>query len=290
MADLQDRLKTSQASFEVQPRVFYEEFKNMRALCTGRHPGRQWRGTLGGHFRPISPTPRRPRSPCAERGALLTTPGQTAPSPGRRQPSRMPRKAKDQYSIATVRDHRYSHRPPAERGRTKLHALLPVAEVALAAANAVRERTAAERNWPPILNRVTDLRLSSLLRVEFHRRFALPTACLVLALVGYPAGPLGQEGRQEHRIRADHRSRVPVLPVLADRMSLGATRQVSLLARRLDGQYCCSSSAGIFLLWRVDRMPIEIGNLARMVERRIAECSRIARRTHRSANGRLRNL
>src|SRR4051794_14668699 len=29
LARLQDKLKTSQASFEVQPRVFYEDFKNM---------------------------------------------------------------------------------------------------------------------------------------------------------------------------------------------------------------------------------------------------------------------
>src|SRR5690242_11888699 len=29
LAGLQDRLKTSQASFEIQPRVFYEDFKNM---------------------------------------------------------------------------------------------------------------------------------------------------------------------------------------------------------------------------------------------------------------------
>ena len=42
LARLQDRLKSSQASFGVQPRVFYESFPNIVPLCSGRkeRPGR----------------------------------------------------------------------------------------------------------------------------------------------------------------------------------------------------------------------------------------------------------
>ena len=75
---LQDRLKSSQASFEVQPRVFYEDFKNIVLYVQDAIPSNGkalWRGI----FLADVSDPASPKVTLAERGALLSD------SPERRQ-------------------------------------------------------------------------------------------------------------------------------------------------------------------------------------------------------------
>ena len=99
---LQDKLKSSQASFEIQPHVFYEEFKNIVLYVQDAIPsgGRLlWRGIF---LADIS-DPSSPRVTLAKRGALLSD------SPDKirlhleegTQQESIP-KAKDQYSITTL--------------------------------------------------------------------------------------------------------------------------------------------------------------------------------------------
>ncbi len=98
---LQDRLKSSQASFEIQPRVFYEEFKNIvlyvqDAIPSGGHS--LWRGIF---LADIS-DPASPKVTLAKRGALLADSRDKLRlhlEDGTQQEI-MP-KAKDQYSITT---------------------------------------------------------------------------------------------------------------------------------------------------------------------------------------------
>ncbi len=96
--------------------------------------------------------------------------------------------------------------------------------------------------------------------IEFHRRFALPTACLVLAMVGIPLGLSARKGGKSTGF---------VLTILL----VVVYYFFSLLGVQMARQGRMSPwfgswmgnifffVCGLILLWRVDRMPIEIGNL-----------------------------
>ena len=94
--------------------------------------------------------------------------------------------------------------------------------------------------------------------IEFHRRFALPTSCLVLALVGIPLGLSSKKGGKSAGF---------VLTILL----VFAYYSVSLIGVSLARQGKVSPAlgawlanivfflAGAFLLWRAERRPLEIG-------------------------------
>ena len=95
--------------------------------------------------------------------------------------------------------------------------------------------------------------------IEFHRRFALPTACLVLALVGIPLGLSSKKGGKSAGF---------VLTILL----VFAYYPVSLIGVSLARQGKVSPGlgawmanivfflGGAFLLWRAERRPLEIGS------------------------------
>jgi len=257
---LQERLKSSQASFEIQPRVFYEDFKNIVLYVQDAVPSNGqalWRGIF---LADIS-DPASPKITLAQRGALLSdapdklrfhleegTTQETIPQ------------AKDQYSITTFEN---SEIPLALPTDEQLHDLLPVPELSLHALlrNAARERQAAQavRGTDPG-SYTYDLIKARYYEVEFHRRFALPTACLVLAMVGIPLGLSARKGGKSTGF---------VLTILLvvvyyffSMIGVQMARQgrMSPWAGSWMGNvffFLC----GVVLLWRVDRMPLEIGNL-----------------------------
>ncbi len=101
--------------------------------------------------------------------------------------------------------------------------------------------------------------------MEFHRRLALPTSCLVLALVGIPLGLSSKKGGKSTGF---------VLTILL----VFAYYLISLMGisfgrggKLPPGLGVWMSDiiffvAGLVLLWRVDRQPLEIGIAARVVE------------------------
>jgi len=194
--DLQDRLKSSQASFEIQPRVFYEQFKNSVLYVQDAIPSKGqslWRGVF---LADIS-DPASPKITLAERGALLSE----SPEKVRlhledgTQQELIP-KAKDQYSITTFE----STDIPIELPAASDHGprdLLPVTELSLHSLrqNARRERVAGAElvKVDPGSSSYAFLK-ARYYEIELHRRFALPAACLVLALVGIPLGLSARRG------------------------------------------------------------------------------------------------
>ena len=96
--------------------------------------------------------------------------------------------------------------------------------------------------------------------IEFHRRFALPTACLVLAMVGIPLGLSARKGGKSTGF---------VLTILLVVVYYFFSMIGVQMARQ--GKMSPWFGAwmgnifffvcGLILLWRVDRMPIEIANL-----------------------------
>jgi len=259
---LQDKLKSSQASFEIQPHVFYEEFKNIVLYVQDATPsgGRSlWRGIF---LADIS-DPSSPRVTLAKRGALLSD------SPDKlrlhledgTQQESIP-KAKDQYSITTFD----STEIPIQLPRSAEHTrdLLPVAELRLheLLRNAARERRAAAplKNIDPGTWNY-DLSKARYYEIEFQRRFALPAACLVLAMVGIPLGLSARKGGKSTGF---------VLTILLVCVYYFFSLTGVSMARQgkmppWEGVWMANIFfflCGLVLLWRADRMPIELGSLS----------------------------
>jgi LPS export ABC transporter permease LptF/LPS export ABC transporter permease LptG len=264
LTGLQDKLKSSQASFEIQPRVFYEEFKNHVLYVQDAVPSKGqslWRGIF---LADIS-DPSSPRITLAERGALLSE----SPDKVRfhledgTQQELIP-KAKDQYTITTFESTDLPVEIPtsADRGFRDLQ---PVAELSLHGLlrNAERERAAGAslvKSDPSSSS--YDYLKARYYEIEFQRRFALPAACLVLALVGIPLGLSAHKGG---------RSAGFVLTIVLVfiyyffslvGISLARQGRVSPWFGVWAGNiffFVC----GLVLIWRVDRMPLDISFLHR---------------------------
>jgi LPS export ABC transporter permease LptG/LPS export ABC transporter permease LptF len=258
---LQDKLKSSQASFEIQPHVFYEEFKNVVLYVQDAIPFRG-RSLWQGIFLADVSDPSSPRVTLAKRGALLSD------SPDKlrlhledgTQQESIP-KAKDQYSITTFDSTEIPIQLPSSAEHA--HDLLPVAELGLQALlrNAARERRAAaplKDIDPGTWN--YDLTKARYYEIEFHRRFALPAACLVLAMVGIPLGLSARKGGKSTGF---------VLTILLVFVYYFFSLTGVSMARQgkmppWEGVWMANIFfflCGLLLLWRVDRMPIEIGDL-----------------------------
>src|SRR5262249_16109186 len=169
LAHLQDRLKGSQVSFEIQPRVFYEGFPKLVLYVhdVKNAPGAAiWKGVF---IADIS-NPSAPRVTLAERGILV--------SEGTNRlhlhllngsSSETDACAPDKQQIA----------PLSETG-------LPISLPQPAAKDQPPAALAQVPTWqlPTLAKTGRNEAQSRWYWIEFHRRFALPSACFVLGLVG----------------------------------------------------------------------------------------------------------
>lgn len=267
LTGLQSRLKSSQASFEIQPRVFYEELKDHVLYVQDAIPSKGqslWRGVF---LADIS-DPNSPSITLAERGALLSE----SPEKVRfhledgTQQQLIP-KAKDQYSITTFD----STDLPVELPSSTDHAfrdLEPVAELSLRGllSNAVRERAtgASIAKIDPASSSYNYLK-ARYYEIEAHRRFALPAACLVLAVVGIPLALSAHKGG---------RSAGFVLTIVLVFIYYFFSLVGVSLARQgkvppwlgVWGGNIFFFLCGVILIWRVDRMPLDLSWLHRWSE------------------------
>ena len=176
---LQDRLKSAQVSFEVQPRVFYEGFHNkvLYVQDVSTAPGGAvWKNIF---LADIS-TPSSPILTVAERGVVISE----SPTLLRlhlengAQHEVNPRNP-GQYSISTFGETDIPIPLPAPEAETKRE-LVPVSEMPLS-------QLLAHSHDP-------DPTRARWYLIEFHRRLAMPFACLVLAMVGIPLGLSAHKG------------------------------------------------------------------------------------------------
>lgn len=242
---LQDRLKSSQASFEVQPRVFYEGFPQMVLYVqdvTSARGAAIWKGVF---IADIS-TPSAPRITMAEQGILVSqgpdtlhlhlSHGETHETDAQ-DPNR--------YQISTFEQTDLPIQIPQADSKQDQEAA-PVAEMGTwELTQAAKKQNKVTRRW---------------YLIEFHRRFALPTACVVLALVGIPLGLSSKKGGKSTGF---------VLTILL----VFAYYSVSLVGVSLARQGKVSPAmgvwmadlafflGGVFLLWRAERRPFEIASL-----------------------------
>jgi lipopolysaccharide export system permease protein len=249
MGHLQDRLKASQVSFEVQPRVFYEGFPGL-VLYVQNVKAAQGAAIWKGVFIADTSAPFSPRITLARQGILVSEGPETLHlhltdgSTHETDP-----KSSDHYQISTFEQTDIPI-PLPQPDNTKEQEPVPVSQIGTwelwRQAHAQKNQTLAR--W---------------YLIEFHRRFALPTSCLVLALVGIPLGLSSKKGGKSTGF---------VLTILL----VFAYYSASLIGVSLARQGRLSPGLGVwladivfflggaFLLWRAEHRPFEITSLRRL--------------------------
>jgi LPS export ABC transporter permease LptF/LPS export ABC transporter permease LptG len=239
---LQDRLKSSQVSFEVQPRVFYEGFPKLVLYVQdvkSARGGALWKGVF---IADIS-VPSSPKITLAQQGILVSEGPETLHlhlvngSTHETDPA-----TPNHYQISTFEQTDMPIEMP-QADASKEQEPVPVAE--LSTRDLVLHRPANKK----MVARWYD--------IEFHGRLALPTACVVLALVGVPLGLSSKKGGKSSGF---------VLTI----MLVLAYYFVSLLGVSLARQGKVSPAFGLWLadivffiggsllLWRAERRPFDL--------------------------------
>lgn len=238
---LEDRLKTSQASFEVQPRVFYEGFPKLVLYVQdvkGASGAALWKGVFIADVSVASS----PRITLAEQGLLLSEgPDILHLRLKKGSTHEVDPKNPGQYQISTFDSTEIPIQIPAPAKQERERA-------------ALGERTTTmlleqSRRAEPILKRWE--------LIEFHRRFALPTACLVLAMVGIPLGLSSKKGGKSTGFVLAMILVFSYYSVSLIGVSLARQNRVSpaLGVWLADGVFFV---VGMVLLWRAERRPINL--------------------------------
>src|SRR5579864_4751296 len=241
LSRVQDRLKTAEASFEVQPRVFYEGFPKTVLYVQDVRGGQRaavWKGV----FLAEMSSPGSPRVWQAEQGILVSE-GPTTLHLHLVNGSthEIDPKEPEHYQISSFQQTDIPIELPAADNKQDVEPV-PVSEMETSSLLAQAKAQPAAARW---------------YLIEFHKRLALPTACLVLALVGVPLGLSSKKGGKSSGF---------VLTIVL----VFAYYSASLVGLSLARQGKVSPGfglwladllflvGGVFLLWRAERRPLEI--------------------------------
>jgi len=248
LARLEDQLKGSQVSFEVQPRVFYEGFPKVILYVQDVHSAQGaalWKGVFLADLSDAA----NPRITLAKQGIVVSEGQETGQerlhlhltdgSTHETDP-----KQSDHYQISTFQQTDIPIDLPSSENKAE-----ETVPVGVMSTFALREQA---QRVDPILARWY--------LIEYYRRFALPTACLVLALVGIPLGLSSKKSGKSGGF---------VLTILL----VFAYYIISLVGVSLARQGHVSPwfgawfanlvffAGGIFLLWQAERRPFELSTL-----------------------------
>jgi LPS export ABC transporter permease LptG/LPS export ABC transporter permease LptF len=174
-----NELAANQLSAEIQPRVFDEDFPNTILYVGDVRPGSPtlWRSVF---IADITPPDQRKAGVGAKADGPLTTVAREAVAVSDPRNNRLQLSMHD-YSTHEMGKDGKAHDAAAPRGEQALEASPPKQNTLAASAMNTRE-----------LLRVPKDDIDG--RIELHRRFALPVACIMLALVGIPLGIATRKG------------------------------------------------------------------------------------------------
>ena len=241
-ARLEKKLISSQISFQVQPRVFYEDFKNYVLYVedvTTVSGSAVWKNV----FLADITTPGAPKITIAKEAVVSSggpdtirlhlVSGETHESNTR---------VLDQYNIYTFNE-------------TDMVLSLP--PVVKPVQNTV---PVAQLSTPELLKLThsSDKDLARWYQIEFNRRFALPSACLVLVLIGIPLGLSAKKGGKG----AGFVLTIVLVFIYYFLYLIGLSLARGGKLPPIAGVWMANlifALLGILLLWRTDKMPIEIG-------------------------------
>ena len=175
---LQNRLKAAQASFEIQPRVFYEDFKNV-VLYVGDVSAARGAAEWHDIFLADVSNPADPKVTLAQRGVIAQEgPGEMRLHLENGSEHDLVPGRQDQYQITTFAESDIPVQLPAASSQA------PPSLVLAEAPTSELPRLAHDR----------DVSRARSYAIEFHRRLALPAACIVLTLIGIPLGLSARKG------------------------------------------------------------------------------------------------
>ncbi len=227
---LESSLKSSQASFEVQPRVFYEDFKNYVLYVQDVRPAAG--AALWHHvFLADLSQPGDPRVTTADQAVVVNGSSATGDAQTIRlhliNGSQHQTSPSDpaQYNISTFTSTDLPIETGAQEDTHVGRSDTPILALSATASSCRRGNSAPET-----------AHASNIYRIEFNKRFSYPFACLVLMLVGVPLGLSSQRGGKSHRLRPHHPARLHLLLPLLDRRRFRQNRQALTLPRRLGCQ------------------------------------------------------
>ena len=177
LLNLENSLKNSQASFEVQPRVFYEDFKNYVLYVQDVKPASEssnWRRI----FLADLSNPSSPKVTTAESATVVSGDDQTVRM-RLRNGSQHESQTNDpgQYSISTFSDTDLPVQIGTQSNTRKSRSETPLL--------AMSNRALLEKSKGPG---------GKWYLIELNKRFAYPAACLVLMLIGVPLGVSSKRG------------------------------------------------------------------------------------------------
>jgi LPS export ABC transporter permease LptF/LPS export ABC transporter permease LptG len=257
LSRLQDKLKSSQASFEIQPRVFYEDFQNMVLYVEDVRSGSnasEWRGV----FLADVTDPSAPKITLARNGLILAD-GPNALRMHLNHGSQQVAQPHDpgQYEISTFAQTDLPIEiPPPDEAKQEL---VPVGEMSTAELWYRGHHPEANTGKPRNPQDTPIVRARWYL-VEFHRRLALPTSCLVLALVGIPLGLSSKKGGKSMGFVLTITLVFLYYFVSLTGISLGRSGTISPFL----GVWAANVVfliAGLILLYRVEHSAIDLGSL-----------------------------
>ena len=201
LLSLEDSLKFAQASFEVEPRVFDEDFKNLVLYVQDVRPGSGialWRHV----FIADLTQPASPKVTTADQALVTSVPASSTPGAGPTSPATLHLLLKDggeheisptdpnQYNISTFGTTDQPIQTGAQEDTRLSRSDTPI--LALPLGELLRRGAPGERpNATP-----AERKAARPYRIEFNKRFSYPFACLVLMLVGVPLGLSSKRGGQ----------------------------------------------------------------------------------------------
>ena len=247
LGQLQNRLRTSQASFEVQPRVFYEDFKDyvlyVEDVSTGRGAA-LWKGVFLADLTNRSV----PKVTMAQRGVVVNEGG-------------------DRLRLHLENGAQYETDP--RNPSQNLTSTFQQTDIPLPMPEAQQQRgteiaPASELPATQLLNLARSAATAPAQRrtylIEFHRRLALPTACVVLALVGIPLGLSAKKGGKSTGFVLTIALVFLYYFLSLAGMSLARQGKISPGLGLWMGNLVFFLG-GLVLLWRAERMPMELGSV-----------------------------
>lgn len=244
---LQDSLLSSQANMAVQPRVFYEDLPN-KVLYVQDVKSASGAGQWSHVFLADITDPKAPNITLAE-NAIVQPGGENTIRLRLINGAQHATHIKDasQYDITTFND-------------SDIPITLNTAETPLSAQRPAEIPTAL------LLDRMHQVKPEDArsFAIEFHRRFALPSACLVLALVAIPLGMSSKKGGKATGF---------ILTIalvfsyyLLSLAGVAMARQGKISAG--GGVWLANGVfllAGLYLLYRADRSSLEVGSMRALV-------------------------
>lgn len=267
LANLERSMYSAQLSFEVQPRVFYEEFKNyvLYVEDVSTISGASvWKNV----FLADITTPDAPKITIAKE-AVVTSDNNTVRLhliDGENHETSA--QAPGQYNIYTFKE-------------TDMQINVPPVPKPANDAVPLAQLNTSQLLYPA---KPSDKDLVRAYRIEFHRRLALSTACLVLVLIGIPLGLSARKGGRGAGF---------VLTIVLVFIYYFISIIGVALARNGKvppglGVWMANlifALVGTVLLWRTDKLPIEIGLGQALVDR----LKRLAKVRAKEGNGRINN-